>query len=341
MSLSETYLDHLATAVASGTSWERMTYFRPLTRLLAHGDPVSTEQLARVLGRPEAEVSEVLRQFEEIVFDERGRVVGAGLSLLPTPYRIEVQGHELFTWCALDTLIFPAWLGYPAQVSSTCPATGTGHFQPGARLIERELCTLLGVSRTSLREALRQLEGDGLVTNIPHKGMVVTTMTRTEAQEIYEVRAVVEGLAGRLCAERLTSDLAAALTTAMQQIEAAHQAKDLAGLIAAKEQFYLVLLAGCGNRTAGVVLQSLHDRIASLRALTLAQPGRAEASVAEMRRMLAAMLAADGPAACQACIAHVEQAAKTAAAVFQRREQHASSSSDQECVVPSGKVLEE
>jgi alkylmercury lyase len=125
MSLSETYLDHLATAFASSTSWERMTYFRPLTRLLAHGDPVSTEQLARALGRPEAEVSEALRQFEEIVFDERGRVVGAGLSLLPTPYRIEVQGHELFTWCALDTLIFPAWLGYPAQVSSTCPVTGT------------------------------------------------------------------------------------------------------------------------------------------------------------------------------------------------------------------------
>lgn len=192
----------------------------------------------------------------------------------------------------------------------------TGHFQPGARLIERELCTLLGVSRTSLREALRQLEGDGLVTNIPHKGMVVTTMTRAEAEEIYAVRAVVEGLAGRLCAERLTSDLAAALNRAMQQLEAAHQANDLAGLIAAKEQFYQVLLAGCGNRTAGVVLQSLHDRIASLRALTLAQPGRAEASVAEMRRILAAILAADGPAACQACIAHVEQAAKTAATVL-------------------------
>lgn len=217
----------------------------------------------------------------------------------------------------------------------------TGHFAPGARLIERELCALLGVSRTSLREALRQLEGDGLVTHIPHKGMVVTAITRTEAEEIYEVRAVVEGLAGRLCAERLTSQLAAALKTAMEQIEAAHQAKDLAGLIAAKEQFYLVLLSGCGNRTAEVVLQSLHDRIASLRALTLAQPGRAEASVAEMRRMLAAILAADGPAACQACIAHVEQAAKTAATVFGRRDQHPASPSDHSAVTPGGNVLEE
>jgi GntR family transcriptional regulator, trigonelline degradation regulator len=198
----------------------------------------------------------------------------------------------------------------------------TGHFEPGTRLVERELCTLLGVSRTSLREALRQLEGDGLVMNIPHKGIVVTTITRKTAEEIYEVRAVVEGLAGRLCAEHLTVDLERALKAAMEQIEVAHQAEDLVALIAAKEQFYQVLLAFCGNRTAGVVLQSLHDRIASLRALTLAQPGRAEASVAEMRRILETIVAQDGPAACHACIDHVEQAAQVATAVLRQREYH-------------------
>lgn len=83
----------------------------------------------------------------------------------------------------------------------------SGQLAPGTRLIERELCTLLGVSRTSLREALRHLEGDGLVTNIPHKGMVVSTITWEEAEEIYEVRAVVEGLAGRLCADKPTPAL--------------------------------------------------------------------------------------------------------------------------------------
>jgi DNA-binding GntR family transcriptional regulator len=196
-----------------------------------------------------------------------------------------------------------------------------GHFEPGSRLIERELCTLLGVSRTSLREALRQLEGDGLVVNIPHKGIIVATMTRAEAEEIYQVRAVVEGLAGRLCAEQLTSVLEEALKSAMEQIETAHQAHDLAALVTAKEQFYQVLLSGCGNRTAGVVLQALHDRIASLRALTLTQPGRAEASVAEMRRILEAILAQESLAACHACIDHVEQAAAVADAVLQQREQ--------------------
>ncbi len=124
MSLSETSVDSLALAIANSGSWERMAYFLPLIRLLSNGHPVSLEQLATALERPSEEVTEVLRQFEDIVSDEDGCIVGAGLSLLPTPYRFEVNGHVLYTWCALDTLIFPVWLGRSAQVSSACPATG-------------------------------------------------------------------------------------------------------------------------------------------------------------------------------------------------------------------------
>jgi DNA-binding GntR family transcriptional regulator len=196
----------------------------------------------------------------------------------------------------------------------------TGHFRPGSRLIERDLCTLLGVSRTSLREALRQLEGDGLVINIPHKGMVVAVITKEEAEEIYEVRAVVEGLAGRLCAEHLTNELEHSLQGAMEHIETAYQAKDLAELVGAKEQFYHILLGGCGNRTAGMVLRSLHDRIASLRTLTLAQPGRADASIIEMRQIFHAIVARDGQAASHACINHVEQAQACAVQVLLQRQ---------------------
>jgi DNA-binding GntR family transcriptional regulator len=113
-----------------------------------------------------------------------------------------------------------------------------------------------------VREALRQLEGDGLVVHIPQKGMVVATMTKEEAEEVYQVRAVVEGLAGRLCALQMTEELGAALKAAMKQVEAAHHSGDLPALVAAKGQFYRVLLDGCGNRTAGLVGQSLHDWIA-------------------------------------------------------------------------------
>jgi alkylmercury lyase len=125
MSISETPVDSLALAIANNGSWERMAYFLPLIRLLADGTPVSQAQLAAALERPVAEVTKVLGQFEDIVYDEDGRIVSAGLSLLPTPYRFEVNGHLLYTWCALDTLIFPVWLERPAQVSSACPVTGT------------------------------------------------------------------------------------------------------------------------------------------------------------------------------------------------------------------------
>lgn len=193
----------------------------------------------------------------------------------------------------------------------------SGHFRPGDRLIERELCTLLGVSRTSLREALRQLEGDGLVVSIPHKGLVVATMTREEADEIYQVRAVTEGLAGRLFAERATDEQRVALQAALAAVEAALQSASLPALVAAKDQFYAVLMRGGDNRTLGTVVQSLHDRIASLRFLTLAQPGRAASSVAEMRLILAAVLARDPAAAAGACVAHVEAAAAVAAQLVQ------------------------
>jgi alkylmercury lyase len=124
MSLSETRVDSLALAIANSGSWERMAYFLPLIRLLSNGHPVSLEQLATALERPSEEVTEILRQFEDIVSDEDGRIVGAGLSFLPTPYRFKVNGHVLYTWCALDTLIFPVWLERPAQVSSSGPVTG-------------------------------------------------------------------------------------------------------------------------------------------------------------------------------------------------------------------------
>jgi len=134
MSLSETRVDSLALAIANSGAWERMAHFLPLVWLLADGAPVSREQLATVLKRPITEVTEALRQFEDIVYDEESRVVSAGISLQPTPYHFEVNGHLLYTWCALDTLIFPAWTQRPAQVSSARIASSSRHarrLQPG------------------------------------------------------------------------------------------------------------------------------------------------------------------------------------------------------------------
>src|ERR1700744_6795818 len=81
-------------------------------------------------------------------------------------------------------------------------AIRTGVLKPGQRLIERELCELTGVGRTSIREALRQLEAEGLVTTIPHRGPSVSTISLDEARQLYAVRALLEGHAGREFARR-------------------------------------------------------------------------------------------------------------------------------------------
>src|SRR5271169_4894481 len=89
---------------------------------------------------------------------------------------------------------------------------------PGQRLIERELVELTGVSRTSVREALRELAAEGLVTVIPNKGTVVTSVSAEEARQLYQVRSALEGLAGRLFAENATQAQRTALVRAQKRI---------------------------------------------------------------------------------------------------------------------------
>jgi len=63
------------------------------------------------------------------------------------------------------------------------------HFKPGEKLTERELCELTGVSRPLMREALRDLEAQGLISNVPHRGPAAAMLTRDDARDIYEVRS--------------------------------------------------------------------------------------------------------------------------------------------------------
>ncbi len=99
--------------------------FRALLTLLAEGMPVPKGAVARALGRPERDVVDLLAQIPSLEFDDAGCIVGAGLSLRPTVHLFEIGGRRLYTWCALDTLIFPAMLGRTARVTSPCAATGT------------------------------------------------------------------------------------------------------------------------------------------------------------------------------------------------------------------------
>jgi DNA-binding GntR family transcriptional regulator len=196
--------------------------------------------------------------------------------------------------------------------------------QPTQRLVERELVEQTGVSRTTIREVLRQLAAEGLVTTIPHQGTVVASPSLERAAELYEVRAMLEGMAARQFVERATEGHMARLRTACDAIEAA-ASEDAAGpaMLAAKKLFYDALFEGAANRTIQEIVEGLQARVTVLRRASLAQPGRSALTVAEVRAIVEALEARDGERAAAACVHHVNQAARTVfAAMTNSPEEH-------------------
>lgn len=123
--------DHLAARLgetissAPGADGAAMGWLWPaLLRELARGRPVTAEDLVRVTGRSVAEVRDGLGGLSDTEYDETGAVLGHGITLRETPHRFTVDGQVLYTWCALDTLIFPTVLGRPAHVVSPTPGSG-------------------------------------------------------------------------------------------------------------------------------------------------------------------------------------------------------------------------
>lgn len=185
-------------------------------------------------------------------------------------------------------------------------------FAPGQRLVERELCNLTGVSRTSVREALRQLESEGLVRLIPNQGPVVARMTPEEATDLYEVRGVLEALAASRFATAAGDEEIAELAEATDEIERAVRAGHSEDLVALKDDFYSVLLRGAKNTVVRSMLDSLRTRISYLRATSLRQPHRSVETVAEVRAIVDAIKRHDSDAAWKASKEHVERAAESA-----------------------------
>ncbi len=183
-------------------------------------------------------------------------------------------------------------------------------FRPGQHLVERELCELLGVSRTSVREALRHLETEGLITMVPHKGPVVATLSHDEARNIYQVRAALEGLAGELFATNATERQIKELRKIADSVGKAAKARDFERVLEIKSTFYDVILGGAGNGTLAQMIHSLNTRVWILRRMSLMSPNRDVEMMEEVEEILAAAEARDPKRTRQACIRHVENASQ-------------------------------
>lgn len=174
----------------------------------------------------------------------------------------------------------------------------SGRLAPGQRLTERELIEMTGVSRTVIRESLRQLEAEGLVEIIPNKGPVVRKLSADEAKDLYQIRAVLEGLAARLFAENADESTCQALDEALDKVKLAYQGTDGQTALAAKTNFYNTLYGGTASETLTSLLTMIQARIWRWRAVGLTHPNRAHErlneSIANLDQMIAAIHDNDG-----------------------------------------------
>ncbi|MGZ9005832.1 MAG: GntR family transcriptional regulator [Burkholderiales bacterium] len=194
-----------------------------------------------------------------------------------------------------------------------------GYFKPGQRLMEADLCETMRVSRTSVREALRRLEAEKLVTIIPNRGPSVAEITWAEAKEIYDVRAILEGEAAALFAKRANVEQKREMAQALRAFGKADAEDDAIGRLTSTSRFYDVMLQGCGNSIIRELLQGLVARINFLRARSMSRPGRGRYSATEMQRILKAIEKKDTAGARSAAVQHVRAACAAAETVFEPR----------------------
>ncbi|WP_051580373.1 GntR family transcriptional regulator [Pseudonocardia acaciae] len=185
-------------------------------------------------------------------------------------------------------------------------AIADGVLLPGTRLTERELMDLTGVSRTSIREAVRHLLTLGLMETAPSRGVRVAVLGSAEVREIYEVRDALEPAAAELFVRRATDEEVAALVEKVQPKASGEER------LRAIYEFDELLLAGARNSLLQATLAPLHTRIHALRSLSVTIPGRREESIQEYLDLAAAIQERSPERAREASHRHVRAAAQAA-----------------------------
>lgn len=157
-------------------------------------------------------------------------------------------------------------------------------FKPGERLVQEELAEAIGVSRMPIREALRQLEKEGLVTLEPHKGAIVTPVTADDIEEIYFLRAMLEAMAVERSLPNLTGEDKRTLRELADVMEQAVADQDVEQFIQKNAEFHHLMRKGCRWRRAQMILEMLWHGFPPHTPSML--PGQMERSLSEHKEML-------------------------------------------------------
>lgn len=188
---------------------------------------------------------------------------------------------------------------------------GCGRLQPGQRIVETQLSEDFGVSRTTIREAIRHLAVEGLLTVVPQRGAQVALSSREVAADLYEARALLEGALARCFVQRAGPVQLEVLVDALHQLELGVATDDPTTALGAKDRFYAALVDGASNQVLADIVETLRARVALLRSQTMAVAGRPAQSLSELRRIVDAVIRRDADGAAEAATAHVRNAALT------------------------------
>lgn len=162
-----------------------------------------------------------------------------------------------------------------------------GHLKPNQRLLENELAGRLGLSRTPIREAFRELVQIGLLVSEPYKGVRVADLDLPAIQQIYEVRAVLETYAAELAAQRITDPEIQQLTQLNEQMRGRNQG--VAQFAALNDQFHQVLNQATRNQVLLEIIANLRSRVRGFRVVFHYHPVLIESSVREHDEIIAAL----------------------------------------------------
>ncbi len=193
----------------------------------------------------------------------------------------------------------------------------TGRFSGGDRLVERNLCEQLGVSRSVVREAIRYLEAEGLVELLPRGGPMVARLDWGQARQVYDIRRLLEAEAAADCARTADADVKGRLRAALSDLERAFSGPAPKNLYAATTALYEVIFSAAGHTIAWEIVNRLNSRISRLRALTLATADRSVSGPAHMARICQAICDNDPEAAADAVRNHLQDASEIARRILE------------------------
>ena len=183
-----------------------------------------------------------------------------------------------------------------------------GEYKEGDTLNELRLTKELGVSRTPIREALTQLELEGLVKNIQNKGAVVVGVSQKDIDDIYAIRLRLDGFAAKLAAENITDEQLDRLEQAVELQSFYSEKADTENVRRFDSEFHNTIYEASGNRPLCSMLKSFHNQIRRARGISLGVSGRSAKSIEEHRGIMEAIKAHDPALAEELMTEHIQNA---------------------------------